>query len=446
MGLARMLAGAVWAAARGEGREARGRKQGRRPEKAAGLVCGRRSLCQPMLAFTASSALYLPPGAPPFSSHSHSPPAIASASRRAPSLPASQNPSSPTDHQRTRPRHPVQPRLPPHPPSPTQPTTLSSSHNPLAARGRHPLTDAHPNPPRSILRPPSTGHQRTYPRLVSRLALLRFLPSPPSSSPRSPAPNHGRHHGCSRNPRPSSRLLLRPRRWQVRSHQQRPLLSHLRRPPGALRPPATLLSPFYPPSPTLHAAQSRQVPLPDWREVCPGVLASGQLTENHPLVDTYLDVLARISPREPSVHPTSATFRALPTHPRGSPREITFWQAEHAGIAAWNTVANLIAQQFHLFPSPTSRLYAVELPKLSPVQQMSIFTLAALKVLNHPTHPAHLALWAKNTMLRTADTVDDVIRTSIYSFLPHHQRSETPRPASRFLSRSTCLSLYACCL
>ncbi|KAI0737591.1 hypothetical protein C8Q80DRAFT_1222839 [Daedaleopsis nitida] len=150
-------------------------------------------------------------------------------------------------------------------------------------------------------------------------------------------------------------------------------------------------------------------PLPDWREVCPGVLASGQLTENHPLVDTYLDVLARISPREPSVHPTSATFRALPTHPRGSPREITFWQAEHAGIAAWNTVANLIAQQFHLFPSPTSRLYAVELPKLSPVQQMSIFTLAALKVLNHPTHPAHLALWAKNTMLRTADTVDDVI-------------------------------------
>ncbi|KAI0780280.1 hypothetical protein C8Q74DRAFT_1316591 [Fomes fomentarius] len=158
------------------------------------------------------------------------------------------------------------------------------------------------------------------------------------------------------------------------------------------------------------------------REVCPGILATSQLTENHPLVNTYLDVLARIMPRAPSklsassasspVHPsaalasaTNSTSAAIP-----APGVITYWQSEQGGIASWNTVSNLISQQFQLFPGHISRLYAAEVPKLTTAQQQSIFALAALKVLNHPTHPAHFALWAKNVILRTADTVDAVIQ------------------------------------
>lgn len=172
-------------------------------------------------------------------------------------------------------------------------------------------------------------------------------------------------------------------------------------------------------------------PIPDMREVCPGILATGQLTENHPLVNTYLDVLARIMPRAPSkpsvssasspVHPSaalaSATNSTSATIP--APGVLTYWQSEQGGIASWNTVSNLISQQFQLFPGHISRLYAAEVPKLTTAQQQSIFALAALKVLNHPTHPAHFALWAKNVILRTADTVDAVIRTSFVSVLPH---------------------------
>ena len=184
------------------------------------------------------------------------------------------------------------------------------------------------------------------------------------------------------------------------------------------------------PAPSAPSTSTRALdkyPLPDLREVCPGVLAStGQLTENHPLVDTYLEALARVIPREPSkvvasstsspVHlgaqllANSATHSTSATVP-AAPRAITFWQAEHAGIASWNTVSNVIRQQFILYPDETSRLYEKEVPRLTTAQQQAIFTLAALKVLNHPTHPAHFAFWAKNNIMRTADTVDAVIRT-----------------------------------
>ena len=164
-------------------------------------------------------------------------------------------------------------------------------------------------------------------------------------------------------------------------------------------------------------------PLPDLREVCPGMLATGQLTDNHPLVNTYLDALARIMPRGPS-SPTSSHSPAPATQ---SSQVVTFWQSEHAGIASWNTVSNVISQQFQLFPGPASRLYAAEVPKLTARQQQSIFALAALKVLNHPTVPVHWAFWAKNTTLRTADTVEAILRKSL-SFSPSLPSSRPRHP------------------
>ena len=177
-------------------------------------------------------------------------------------------------------------------------------------------------------------------------------------------------------------------------------------------------------------------PLPDMREVSPGVLASGQLTDNHPLVSTYLDALVRIMPRVPappaassaSSSPVSthgqlapAASAAVPPHTTAAaagPGEITHWRAHHAGIASTRTLPAVISQQFQLFPGHASRLYAGEIPKLSEIQKQSILALAALKVLNHPTHPAHFALWGKNILQRTAHVVDAVLRTYFASSLP----------------------------
>ncbi|KAI1785906.1 hypothetical protein LXA43DRAFT_975984 [Ganoderma leucocontextum] len=155
--------------------------------------------------------------------------------------------------------------------------------------------------------------------------------------------------------------------------------------------------------------------------VCPGVLASGHLTDNHPLVNTYIDALARIIPRHankptPSSASTPASAAAsLPSPdttapPQHAPYQLTYWVAHHAGIAATLTVSNVISQQFQLFPSHTARLYAAEVPKLTQAQKEAIFVLAALKVMNHPKHPAHFAFWAKNVLERTAQVVDSVLQ------------------------------------
>ncbi|TBU54430.1 hypothetical protein BD310DRAFT_951469 [Dichomitus squalens] len=159
------------------------------------------------------------------------------------------------------------------------------------------------------------------------------------------------------------------------------------------------------------------------REVCPGVLPSGQLTENHPLVNAYIDALARLIPREPKPKPLAASSASSPASaaaplsqpdatalPQHKPFELTYWVAHHAGIASTLTVNNVISQQFQLFPSPAARLYAAEVPKLSQAQKEAIFTLAALKVMNHPRHPAHFAFWGKNILERTAQVVDSVVR------------------------------------
>ncbi|RPD53998.1 hypothetical protein L227DRAFT_567594 [Lentinus tigrinus ALCF2SS1-6] len=192
---------------------------------------------------------------------------------------------------------------------------------------------------------------------------------------------------------------------------------HFVRPPPSWRAPA---APAWALSPTISRTVDNH-PSPDLREVCPGVLPTGQLTDNHPLVNTYLEALARIIPRGPSKvsassasTPTcaSARFPAPATHSAGAnpTQVVTYWQSEHAGIASWNTVSNVISQQFQLFPGPASRLYASEVPKLTARQQQAIFALAALKVLNHPTIPVHWAFWAKNTTMRTADTVEAILQ------------------------------------
>lgn len=164
-------------------------------------------------------------------------------------------------------------------------------------------------------------------------------------------------------------------------------------------------------------------PLPDLREVCLGVLASGQLTDNHPLVNAYIEALGRIVPRHAN-KPTSSSAStpasaaaSLPSPdtaapPQHAPYQLTHWVAHHAGIAATLTLSNVISQQLQLFPSPAARLYGAEVPKLTQAQKEAIFVLAALKVMNHPKHPAHFAFWAKNVLERTAQVVDSVLRTS----------------------------------
>ncbi|KAI0692369.1 hypothetical protein C8T65DRAFT_77346 [Cerioporus squamosus] len=190
---------------------------------------------------------------------------------------------------------------------------------------------------------------------------------------------------------------------------------HYVRPPPSSRSTAT---PPWSASPAVSRSFDKY-PLPDLREVCPGVLATGQLTDNHPLVNTYLEALARLIPRGPAKvsassasTPTSTRCPTAATHSAdaNSGEVVTFWQSEHAGIASWNTVSNVISQQFQLFPGPTSRLYAAEVPKLTARQQQAIFVLAALKVLNHPTVPVHWAFWARNAITRTADTVEAILQ------------------------------------
>nr|VWO98983.1 Beta-xylanase (EC [Ganoderma boninense] len=180
-----------------------------------------------------------------------------------------------------------------------------------------------------------------------------------------------------------------------------------------------------PPQSTVVAAAPirayHKYPLPDLHEVCPGVLASGQLTDNHPLVNAYIEALGRIVPRHAN-KPTSSSAStpasaaaSLPSPdsaapPQHAPYRLTHWVAHHAGIAATLTVSNVISQQLQLFPSPAAHLYRSEVPKLTQAQKEAIFVLAALKVMNHPKHPAHFAFWAKNVLERTAQVVDSVLQ------------------------------------
>ncbi|KAI0778823.1 hypothetical protein BD413DRAFT_512062 [Trametes elegans] len=199
-------------------------------------------------------------------------------------------------------------------------------------------------------------------------------------------------------------------------------------------------------------------PVPDMREVQPGVLATGQWTVNHPFVDAYLAALVRLAPKHkpqqgprpsapsttttspvvasqelPDVRPApsaSALHAALPS-PSQDDAEKLRWRAQHGGIAACTTVAQVITVQYQLFPGPGSAWYAAQVPRLSEEKKKVIFALAALKVMNHPTHPAHWALWAKNVLRRTAQVVEEILRTSI--------------PAS-IVSHLTLLVCYACIL
>ncbi|KAI0373484.1 hypothetical protein BV20DRAFT_1049893 [Pilatotrama ljubarskyi] len=193
-------------------------------------------------------------------------------------------------------------------------------------------------------------------------------------------------------------------------------------------------------------------PIPDMREVQPGVLASGQWTINHPFVDAYLAALARLAPKQrpqqgpgASVPSTAATSpvaapHALPdahshTHAAASalvsrtPSALSYsphadvdklrWRAHHGGIASALTVAQVITVQYELFPGPGSAWYAAQVSRLSEEQKKAVFALAALKVLNHPTHPAHWALWAKNVLRRTAQVVEEVFQLKPCPIVSH---------------------------
>ncbi|KAL7281094.1 hypothetical protein ACG7TL_004400 [Trametes sanguinea] len=186
-------------------------------------------------------------------------------------------------------------------------------------------------------------------------------------------------------------------------------------------------------------------PLPDMREVKPGVLASGQWTVNHPLVDAYLAALARLAPRQrPQQAPGASVPSTATTSPATTPQSLPDsyfpsltsgplvvstpqneadrlrWRAYHGGIASVHTVAQVITVQYELFPGPGSAWYAAQVGRLSEEQKRAVFALAALKVLNHPTHPAHWALWAKNVLRRTAQVVEEIFRTyhPLLPFLP----------------------------
>ncbi|KAI9059229.1 hypothetical protein FKP32DRAFT_1680050 [Trametes sanguinea] len=185
-------------------------------------------------------------------------------------------------------------------------------------------------------------------------------------------------------------------------------------------------------------------PLPDMREVKPGVLSSGQWTVNHPLVDAYLAALARLAPKQrphqapgasmPSTAATSpaATTQSLPDSyfPASAPASPVLlapqneadrlrWRAHHGGIASVHTVAQVITVQYELFPGPGSAWYAAQVARLSEEQKRAVFALAALKVLNHPTHPAHWALWAKNVLRRTAQVVEEIFQLKPCPIVSH---------------------------
>ncbi|KAI0766824.1 hypothetical protein BD413DRAFT_614828 [Trametes elegans] len=184
-------------------------------------------------------------------------------------------------------------------------------------------------------------------------------------------------------------------------------------------------------------------PIPDMHEVQPGVLSTGQWTVNHPFVDAYLTALARLAPKHkpqqgprasapptattspvmasqalPDAHPAPTFHAALPST-RQSEAEKLRWRAQHGGIAAATTVAQVITVQYQLFPEPGSTWYAAQVPRLSGEKKQVVFALAALKVLNHPTHPAHWALWAKNVLQRTAQVVEDILELKPCPIVSH---------------------------
>ncbi|KAI0360900.1 hypothetical protein OH77DRAFT_1392919 [Trametes cingulata] len=193
-------------------------------------------------------------------------------------------------------------------------------------------------------------------------------------------------------------------------------------------------------------------PVPDMREVQPGVLATGQWTVNHPFVDAYLAALARLAPKQrphqgpgasvPSTAATSPiaaphalpdahshTHAAAPVSVPQPPSALVYapqndaeklrWRAHHGGIASALTVAQVITVQYELFPGAGSAWYAAQVARLSEEQKKAVFALAALKVLNHPTHPAHWALWAKNVLRRTAQVVEEVFHLKPCPIVSH---------------------------
>ncbi|OSD01364.1 hypothetical protein PYCCODRAFT_1445831 [Trametes coccinea BRFM310] len=185
-------------------------------------------------------------------------------------------------------------------------------------------------------------------------------------------------------------------------------------------------------------------PVPDMREVKPGVLASGQWTVNHPLVDAYLAALARLAPRQrPQQAPGASVPSTATTSPATTPQSLPDsyfpsltsgplvvstpqneadrlrWRAYHGGIASVHTVAQVITVQYELFPGPGSAWYAAQVGRLSEEQKRAVFALAALKVLNHPTHPAHWALWAKNVLRRTAQVVEEIFQLKPCPIVSH---------------------------
>ncbi|KAH9894880.1 hypothetical protein C8Q73DRAFT_745301 [Cubamyces lactineus] len=192
---------------------------------------------------------------------------------------------------------------------------------------------------------------------------------------------------------------------------------------------------------TLDAADGSYLkyPIPDLREVKPGVLATGQWTLNHPFVDAYLAALARLAPKQrphqgPGASvPSTATTSPVsvcqplpdvlattpPMYPLQNEVEKLRWRAHHGGIASVYTVAQVITVQLELFPAPGSAWYAAQVARLPEEQKRAVFALAALKVLNHPTHPAHWALWAKNVLRRTAQVVEEVFQLKPCPIVSH---------------------------
>ncbi|KAI8975836.1 hypothetical protein BD414DRAFT_509774 [Trametes punicea] len=187
-------------------------------------------------------------------------------------------------------------------------------------------------------------------------------------------------------------------------------------------------------------------PIPDMREVKPGVLASGQWTVDHPFVDAYLAALARLAPKQRPQQPPGASMPSTaatspivtpqtlpdtyfppsltgisttPAHPPQREAEKLRWQAHHGGIASVHTVAQVITVQYELFPGPGSAWYGMQVSQLSEEQKHAVFALAALRVLNHPTHPAHWALWAKNVLQRTAQVVEEVFQLKPCPIVSH---------------------------
>ncbi|KAH9917897.1 uncharacterized protein BXZ73DRAFT_105416 [Epithele typhae] len=197
--------------------------------------------------------------------------------------------------------------------------------------------------------------------------------------------------------------------------------------PDPSRPPPAAYAFSQSSEPSTLSRSHLQYPIRDMTELTPGVLKTGQWTVNHPLVTAYLDALAyrfshlpstptALSPA-PSPTPASASLfvplkspSRLPSStshlsPAG-PVEITRRGAQNGGIANVRTLCITLYEHFMRFPTWTALVLIRELGTLTEREMDVIFTLAALRVLNHPTHPAHFALWAKNVMKQTAQVVE----------------------------------------